>query len=359
MTDVQNDRKLPVRASVMMDVARLAGVSHQTVSRVLNDHANVRPQTRERVLEAMRELDYQPNSAARTLVTRRSNTLGIVTVDSTLFGPASMLYGIEQAARSAGYFVSIASISSLSQRTVTEAVNRLREQAVEGIFVILPKDSGVAALATVSTGFLAVAVGVGDGAEVPVVCVDNIAGAILATAHLLEHGHRTVHHISGPVGMPESRERRLGWRKALTAAGAAVPDVLVGDWSAKSGYELGQRLARDVGVTAVFCGNDQMALGLLRALSEVGRRVPKQVSVVGFDDIPEAPFMIPPLTTVKQDFAEVGRRSMQLFVELASGERPRGQIKIQLTPELIVRESTGPLRHGRNTSAVAPVQRGN
>src|SRR5262245_64653308 len=148
----------PARSSVMMDVARLAGVSHQTVSRVLNDHANVRPQTRERVLEAMRELDYQPNSAARTLVTRRSNTLGSVTVDSTLYGPASMLYNIEQAARAAGYFVSIASINSLSRRSVTEAVNRLREQAVEGIFAIVPKDSGVAALASVSSGFLAVAV---------------------------------------------------------------------------------------------------------------------------------------------------------------------------------------------------------
>jgi DNA-binding LacI/PurR family transcriptional regulator len=353
MTDVRNDRKQPVRASVMMDVARLAGVSHQTVSRVLNDHANVRPQTRERVLEAMKELDYQPNSAARTLVTRRSNTLGVVTVDSTLFGPASMLYGIEQAARAAGYFVSIASISSLSRRSVTEAVNRLREQAVEGIFAIVPKDSGVAALASVSAGVVAVAVGVGDGAEVPVVAVDNIAGAVLATEHLLSHGHRTVHHISGPVGLPEARERKTGWRRTLLAAGADVPDVLVGDWSARSGYELGQRLAQDPDVTAVFCGNDQMSLGLLRALSEVGRRVPAEVSVVGFDDIPESPFMIPPLTTVRQDFAEVGRRSMQLFVELAAGDRDTGgeadqRNRIQLTPQLIVRSSSGPQSRRRN-----------
>ena len=341
MTDVQSERRQPVRASVMMDVARLAGVSHQTVSRVLNDHANVRPQTRQRVLEAMRALDYQPNSAARTLVTRRSNTLGIVTVDGTLFGPASMLYGVEQAARAAGYFVSIASINSLSQRTVTEAVNRLREQAVEGIFTIVSKESGVAALASVSAGVLAVAVGVGDGAEMPLVGVDNVAGAILATTHLLARGHRTVHHIAGPVGLPESREREMGWRKALLGADAAVPGVLAArDWSARSGYVLGQRLARDEEVTAVFCGNDHMALGLLRALSEVGRRVPGEVSVVGFDDIPEAPFMIPPLTTVKQDFAEVGRRSMQLFVQLAAGEVTPKPINIRLTPELIVREST-------------------
>jgi DNA-binding LacI/PurR family transcriptional regulator len=331
----------PARASVMMDVARLAGVSHQTVSRVLNDHANVRPQTRQRVLEAIRELDYQPNSAARTLVTRRSNTLGIVTVDSTLFGPASMVYGIEQAAREAGYFVSIASISSLSRRTVLEAVSRLREQAVEGIVAIVPKDSGVAALASVSGGILAVAVGVGDGVQLPVVGVDNLAGAILATRHLLDLGHHTVHHVAGPGGQPESRARQAGWAETLSTMGAPLPEVLVGDWSARSGYQLGQLLARDPGVTAIFCANDQMALGVLRALSEVGRRVPAEVSVVGFDDIPEAPYLIPPLSTVKQDFAEVGRRSMQLFVELATGVRPRGQIKIQLTPELKVRESSG------------------
>ena len=326
------------RSSVMMDVARLAGVSHQTVSRVLNEHANVRPETRERVLEAMRELDYQPNSAARTLVTRRSNTLGIVTVDSTLFGPASMVYGIEQAARAAGYFVSIASISTLTRRTVLEAVNRLREQAVEGIVAIVPKDSGVAALADVPAGTAMVGVGVGGAADVPMVGVDNTAGAAMMTRYLLDLGHATVHHISGPSGWPEARERRTGWRRTLLAAGASVPDPLVGDWSARSGYETGQRLARDPSVSAIFCANDQMALGVLRAVSEVGRRVPNDVSVAGFDDIPEAPFMIPPLTTVRQDFAELGRRSIELLVELATGTRPHGQV--QLTPELKVRQSS-------------------
>ena len=207
----------------MMDVARLAGVSHQTVSRVLNDHANVRPQTRARVLEAMRELDYQPNSAARTLVTRRSNTLGIVTVDSTLFGPASMVYGIEQAARAAGYFVSIASISSLTRRSVLEAVNRLREQAVEGIVAIVPKDSGVAALASVSDGSWSRGVGVGE--RRPRCRASGgwttSSGRCMATRHLLRHGHRTVHHISGPAGWPEARQRSAGWRKTLDAADAS------------------------------------------------------------------------------------------------------------------------------------------
>lgn len=328
------------RASVMMDVARLAGVSHQTVSRVLNEHGNVRPDTRERVLDAMRQLNYQPNSAARTLVTRRSNTLGIVTIDSTLFGPASMVYGIEQAARAAGYFVSIASISSVGKSAVTEAVGRLREQAVEGIVAVVPHDEAVRTLAAAGAGIVTVAVGVGTSAEMPVIGVDNVAGAVLATEHLLAQGHRTVHHIAGPVGYPDARERRSGWRKALTEAGATPPAVLVGDWSARSGFELGRQLAGDRDVTAVFCGNDQMALGLLRALAESGRRVPHDVGVVGFDDVPEAAFMIPPLTTVKQDFAEMGRYSIELFVDTLTGVRPREPVRIQLTPTLIIRDSS-------------------
>jgi DNA-binding LacI/PurR family transcriptional regulator len=324
----------------MTDVARLAGVSHQTVSRVLNEHGNVRPETRQRVLEAMRQLNYQPNSAARTLVTRKSNTLGIVTIDSTLFGPASMVYGIEQAARAAGYFVSIASISSLTRQSVKEAVNRLREQSVEGIVAVVPHDDAMHALASVAPGTVTIAVGVGNGMAVPVVGVDNVAGAVLATEHLLQYGHRTVHHITGPIGYPDARERELGWRRALTMAGAGLPEVLVGDWSARSGYEQGRRLAADPSVTAVFCGNDQMALGLLRAMSEAGRRVPGDVSVVGFDDVPEAAFMIPPLSTIKQDFAQVGRASIDLFVEMASGRRAYDPVRIELTPTLIPRDSS-------------------
>jgi DNA-binding LacI/PurR family transcriptional regulator len=328
------------RSAVMMDVARLAGVSHQTVSRVLNDHDHVRPETRDRVLAAMRELDYQPNSAARALVTRRSNMLGVVTIDSTLFGPSSMLYGIEQAARAAGYFVSIASMSVLNRSSVNDAVGRLREQAVEGIVAILPKDSAAAALDSVPTGLAVVGVGVGGAATVPMVGVNNVEGAKLVTNHLLQLGHRTVHHLAGPVAWPEARERRAGWRRALRSVGAPVPEPLVGDWSARSGYEAGHSLVADPSVTAVFCGNDHMAMGVLRAVHEAGRRVPEDMSVVGFDDIPESPFMIPPLTTIQQDFNEVGRRSVQLLLEIAGGAATHENI--QLTPPLKVRESSAP-----------------
>jgi DNA-binding LacI/PurR family transcriptional regulator len=326
------------RPSAMSDVARLAGVSHMTVSRVLNDHPHVRPQTRQRVLDAMRKLDFKPNTAARTLATRRSNTLGIVTVDTTLFGPAAMVYGFEQAARAAGYFVTIATVRSLTPKAVVSAVSRLREQAVEGVVAIVPDDAGVDALRSVASDLPVIAIGVGDGIDVPTVGVDNAAGAALATEHLLRLGHTTVHHVAGPQSWPEARERLSGWRQALQAAGAPVPEWLVGTWSARSGYVLGRQLLGDA-VTAVFCANDHMALGVLRAFAEAGRQVPADVSVVGFDDIPEAPFMIPPLTTVRQDFGALGRHSVDLLRELGASVDNDGIRNVRLKPELKLRRS--------------------
>jgi DNA-binding LacI/PurR family transcriptional regulator len=323
----------------MMDVARLAGVSHQTVSRVLNDHPSVRRETRERVLAAMRELDYQPNSAARTLVTNRSQTLGLVTYDTTLVGPSFMVYAVERAAREAGYFVSIASARSMETVAVAEAIRRLREQSVEAIITVAPLDSALAALERVPGGMPLVGMGVGDAAGVAMVGLDNVQGATLATRHLLELGHRTVHHISGPSGWPEARERLAGWRAALTGAGAPVPEPPVGDWSARSGYEAGRALAADPDVTAVFCANDQTAIGMLRALTEAGRRVPQDVSVAGFDDIPEAPYLSPPLTTVVQDFAELGRCCVDVALgQLATGVRTTDHLR--LPSRLVVRDST-------------------
>jgi len=328
------------RGSVMRDVARLAGVSHQTVSRVLNDHPNVRPETRSRVLDAMRALNYRRNLAARTLVTRRSRTLGLIGFETTLFGPASMLYGIEQAARSEGYFVTIASYRTLDRESVLEAIDRLCEQSVEGIVAIAPKNSVAQALVQVPPGLPAVSVGGADEESVHTVRIDNTAGAARATQHLLDLGHTTVHHISGPPDWPEARERIDGWRSTLYGAGAPVPPVRPGDWSAATGYAQGAILAADPTVTAVFCGNDQMALGALRAMHEAGRPVPADVNIVGFDDAPESAYYIPPLTTVRQDFAELGRRSIDVLIaQISTGVRP--QDHIALSPELIVRASSG------------------
>ncbi len=329
----------------MADVARLAGVSHQTVSRVLNDHPNVRPQTREKVVAAIRELDYRPNAAARTLVTRRTHTLGVISFDTTLYGPASMLYGIERAAHHT-YFVAIASLPALDRRSVLDAVDRFIGQGVEGIIVIAPQTSAVAALSHVPASVPLVAVGCGTHASLTSVAVDNVAGAAHATRYLLDLGHESVHHVGGPRSWLDAQERIDGWRQALRDAGAPEPDVLSGDWSSRTGYEIGHRLASMAEVTAVFCGNDHMALGLIRALSERGRRVPDDISVVGFDDIPESGYFLPPLTTVRQDFGELGRRSLRALVERISGGDAAGP-RIPVAPELVVRSSAARPRQSR------------
>ncbi|MGI5240572.1 LacI family DNA-binding transcriptional regulator [Dactylosporangium sp. CA-139066] len=332
------------RPPAMRDVAHLAGVSHQTVSRVVNDHPNVRSETRARVLAAMRALDYQPNVAARTLATNRSQTVGLVTFDTTLFGPSFMVHAIERAAREAGYFVSIASAREPDVPQVRDAVRRLREQAVEGIVTLAPVAAAWTALRQepLDVPIVVLGIGAGEGTDVPMVSVDNAAGAALATRHLLELGHRTVHHVTGPSNWPEARERLAGWRAALEEAGRVAPAPLAGDWSAASGYDAGRDFAGRPEVTAVFCANDQMAMGALRALHEAGRRVPADVSVVGFDDVPEAPYLLPPLTTVRQDFAELGRRSLDLLVDqISTGARRGGEHRT--APRLVVRSSTSPV----------------
>src|SRR5918992_3873291 len=327
------------RAVVMADVAKLAGVSLQTVSRVINDSPHVSAATRQRVEDAMRKLEYRPNPVARALVTGRSKTLGVVSFDTTLFGPASTLFGIERAAHDADYFVSIVSLRSLTRSSVLSAVDRLRAQGVDGILVIAPQESATQALLHLPEDVPVVAAEAGPDDSVPIVAIDQVEGARLATAHLLELGHRTVWHVSGPPDWLEAQDRVDGWRSTLEEADAAPPPVLVGDWSARSGHELGRRLADTEGVTAVFVANDQMALGVLRALHEAGRRVPSEISVVGFDDIPEAAYFSPPLTTVRQNFNEMGRRSLlRLLEEIERGERAATRETVE--PELIVRAST-------------------
>ncbi len=333
--------ELTQRSPVMADVARVAGVSHQTVSRVLNDHPNVRATTRERVLAAIEQLGYRRNLSARALVTRRTNTLGVVASGTTLYGPASTLFGIEQAARAAGYFVSIVSLERITRESVDEAFTYLLEQAVDGMIVIAPQRSTAAAVAALPVEVPIVAVQGGEAGARPVVAVDQVDGAAQATQHLLDLGHHTVQHIAGPVDWLEADGRLHGWRATLERAGAPVPEVIRGDWSPRSGYEAARRFAADP-PSAIFVANDQMALGVLRALHEAGQRVPEDVSVVGFDDMPEAEFFTPPLTTVRQDFTAVGRASIDLLLGLidhgaAAAEAPA---RHTVAPNLIVRHST-------------------
>ncbi|CAL9510629.1 LacI family DNA-binding transcriptional regulator [Saccharothrix sp. NPDC042600] len=329
------------RDPAMTDVARLAGVSHQTVSRVLNDHPNVREQTRLRVRAAIAELGYRPNKAARALVTGRSQLIGVVAQNSTLYGPASLLAAFEEAAAGAGFAVSVGRVKELDHASINRAVERHRDERVAGIVVIAPTASANDALADIPAGVPVVTIDGDPARPTPLVTVDQQAGAYAATKHLLDVGHRTVWHVSGPPNWFDSSGRVEGWRKALEDAGAEVPPLVPADWSARAGYQAGQMLARMPEVTAVFAANDHLALGILRAMHERGRRVPEDVSVIGFDDVPEAEFFIPPLTTVRQDFAAVAREALDLLLaQVADGGA--ADTRRTIAPALISRGSVAP-----------------
>ncbi|TDC40702.1 LacI family DNA-binding transcriptional regulator [Micromonospora sp. 15K316] len=324
----------------MSDVARLAGVSHQTVSRVLNNHPSVRQETRERVLRAVHQLNYRPNALARGLAARRSKVIGVISFDTILYGPAATLLGIERAARAAGYGINIVTLERLDRSGVAAAIDALSEQSVAGVVLIAPMVSAAVAVHGLPTGVPAVLVEPGVDGELPSVSVDQVAGARLAVEHLLSLGHETVLHIAGPRDWLEARDRLEGWRLALETAGRRVPPVITGDWSPRAGYEIGQSLAERRDVSAVFCANDHQALGLLRALHQRRVRVPEEVSVVGFDDIPEAEYFTPPLTTVRQDFDEVGHRCVAALLDLLNGSAEASRPS-PVEPILVVRASSG------------------
>ncbi len=327
----------------MSDVARVAGVSHQTVSRVLNAHPSVRPETRDRVLAAITELGYRRNTAARALVTRRSGTIGVVTSGSALFGPTSPLIAVEGAARDAGLFVSLATLPRWETAGVRDVLEHFLSQGVDGIVVVAAHDDAVAAVRASDAGVPVVMVGPRPGhhEELRAVAVDQYAGARMATRHLLDLGHRHVLHLAGPTDWLDARSRVEGWRDELLAAGIEPGAPVPGTWHAGHGYDAGRELVRRGLPTAVFAANDQLALGLLHALAEAGVRVPDEISVVGFDDVDGAAHFVPPLTTVRQGFRELGTRCLRMLLELIGGGDPGADT---VRPELVVRQSSGPPR---------------
>ncbi len=326
----------------IIDVAARAGVSHITVSRVINNHAGVRPDTRERVLEALRDLGYQPNPAARALVTGRSQTIGVVCYNTALYGPAAALLGLEQAAGENDYFVNIIGLKKLDRTAVEDAVRRLRQQHVAGVVIVSPQAVMAEAFQHLPGDIPTVAIWGYAGTPVPVVASAETTGAALATKHLLDLSHRNVWHLAGPKGRIGAQDRIRGWRDTLKAAGITPPPLLFGDWSAQSGYAAGKILAADREVTAIFVGNDQMALGVLRAIQESGRAVPGDISIVGFDDIPDAAYYMPPLTSVRQNFAQLGRETLRLLMGLIRGGEPPANAVLPV--ELVVRASTATRR---------------
>jgi DNA-binding LacI/PurR family transcriptional regulator len=299
----------------------------------------VRPETRERVQAAIRALGYRRNSAARALARNRSSTLGLLAASSSRGGPVSTLVAVEEASRAAGMYVNVTSLSVYDPGSVRAALDHFLDQAVEGLIAIAPVQAAVDAAAAGARDLPTVVVAppgpAGDAALH--VCVDQRQGARLAVRHLVGLGHRRIVHLGGPPAWLDAAERAAGWRDELAAAGLPVGELLPGDWSAASGFAAAQSWPAD-GPTAVFAANDLMALGLVRGLTERGLRVPADVSVVGFDDLEVTGFSLPPLTTVRQDFADLGRAAVRVLLARLAGHPPEGPTLIE--PELVLRAST-------------------
>ncbi|WP_322920887.1 LacI family DNA-binding transcriptional regulator [Nocardioides renjunii] len=333
-------RNGPRRSPSMAEVAERAGVSHQTVSRVLNDASLVKEETRLRVQSAIEELGYRRNFAARVLATNRSGRIGMVTAHLALHGPSMIALGVQEAGHREGYDVSLVGLSEFSLEALQSAVDRLYDQAVEAIVVAVAHREAAEMTRSLQLTIPLVTVqGVTAGAPLTA-GIDQAAGAELAVGHLLDLGHRKIAHLSGPLDWVEADQRRAGWRRAHERRGLLPGPELDGDWSADSGHAAGLMVADDPDVTAVFAGNDSMALGLLHALHERGRRVPDDISVVGFDDVPESAFYWPALTTVSQDFSELGRRALDLALAAVRGDEQATAEPIE--PTLTVRASSAP-----------------
>jgi DNA-binding LacI/PurR family transcriptional regulator len=332
----------PRRAS-MGDVARLAGVSPQTVSRVSNGYAGVVDSTREQVLAAMRQLGYRPNSAARALKRGEFRTIGVILFTLATTGNIRTVEAIAMSAAAEGYAITLIPVAVPTRDDVHGAFTRLGELAVDAAIVIMEVHLLDSATVTLPRGVPVVVVDSDAGDRYSVVDTDQTDGARQAVRHLLDLGHRTVWHVAGPAESFAAERRTAAWRATLRRARRPVPPPHRGDWSAQSGYRIGLELAAEPDCHAVFAANDQMALGLLRAFAERGRSVPGDVSVVGFDDIPDAASYIPPLTTVHQDFAEVGHRCVaQVLGQLRGGAAAAGT---SLVPtHLVRRDSTAPPR---------------
>ena len=334
------------RPPSMADVAQLVGVSHQTVSRVVNGKGRVSPRTRERVQSAIAQLGYRPNSVARALVTARSGIIGVVTTTSAHFGPSSMLIALEITAREAGFFTSVVALDRFSVEDVASAFDHFSSLAAEAIIVITPMDSLAEAVAVAAQGasvpVIVVSGGHAFGRGVSVVRADQRGGARELAEHLLSLGHRDIACVAGPQEWFVARERMAGWREGMDEAGLPKREPLIGLWKASWGYVAGQRLVEEGLPDAIMCANDEVAVGLLHVFAEAGVSVPGDVSVAGFDDVPLAAYVGPGLTTVHQDFADLGRCAMEAVSQTLEG----GSVDTYVRPtRLVVRGSTGACAH--------------
>lgn len=324
------------------DVAELAGVSHQTVSRVLNDHPNIRESTRQRVIEAMAQVRYTPNSIARALATSRTKRIGVLVDSPEKYGPGSTMRGIEEAAHTAGYAVIASTVGDDSGLDVDAAVAHLRVQGVDALCAIAPRYSTLDALRHATDDVPVLLVKSEPEEHVLTVAVDQYAGGVLAVDHLLSLGHRDILHLAGPLDWVDARQRSRAYADRIAMEGFEVRAPIIGDWSSDFGYRVGRHAPEIDEVTAVFAANDQMALGLLHGLHERGLRVPDDFSVIGFDDLPDARHFLPPLSTIRQDFHALGALAITSLIAALEGDAEVAGGMIE--PRLVARRSTAQRR---------------
>ncbi len=334
------------RPPSLKDVAREAGVSYQTVSRVINHGPKVSAATRDRVLAVVAELGYRRNDAARALVTSRSRTVGVIADASPRFGPVSTLAAVETAARTAGYNALVVTMSNPGPDLVAETFREFTERGVEGVVVIAPRVPMAHVAQETSADLPVVMLAPGEASQpgITVFYEDQELGARLAVRHLLHLGHRDVAHLAGNQEWLDGQVRLHGWRAELDAHHVPAGTVRYGDWSGDSAYRIGREMVAEGLPASIFIASDLMALGFLRALYEAGVSVPRDISVVGFDDNEFAPQVHPPLSTVRQSFGAVGARCMEILRGLIEG---KAVDTTPLTPQLVVRESTAHVRTAR------------
>ncbi len=318
-------------------VAELAGVSHMTVSRVLNGHPNIRDSTRERVLKAIADTNYTPSSIARALATQRAMRIGVIVDSPVQYGPNSTLRALENAAREAGYAISAFSITDGEEQQVSTGVIELVTEGVDALCIIAPRASSLDLLGGLNLSLPTIVIKSEPHPGMHTAGVDQHQGAMLAVNHLIELGHTSIMHLAGPQDWYDARARQRGWSDALVAAGLPLIEPVVGDWTSDFGYEFALAFDRS-SATAVFAANDQMALGVMHGLAERGIPVPGAISVVGFDDLPDARHFLPPLTTVRQDFEALGRLAMRSIIEAIGGVET--ELHEMIDPKLKARAST-------------------
>jgi len=332
------------------DVAATAGVSHQTVSRVLNDRPDVAENTRQHVLQIIEELEYQPSAIARSLTQQRTLTLGVVTAGLDYAGPSRTLNGITEQAERMGYSLLLKELPRFDTQDLEPLLKSLLTRRIDGIIWAVAEVGDNRAWLQEQLGRLSapiVFLTMRARPGVSIVAVDNYAGGRMATEHLLEQGHRNIGHITGPLDWWEARQRKAGWRDALQVAGVPEADLHSeeGDWSSASGERaIGRLLANYPEMDAVFVGNDQMALSVLQMACRRGIEVPQDLAVVGFDGLPETAHYWPPLTTVYQDQQLLGRTAVEELIRMIESDEKSGNgtkhKAILLQPELIVRASS-------------------